>query len=413
MIRTLLYRVTTAFTVFCLILCCSACGEEKIKKPATSSSVSSGSDSSSVSENSSSDDVSDNSSSAPAFREEVVTSEETITKQTKVPLNTYKNNFGVYEVLKTYINPNNSYTVEQMLPSVGYMVKNKITDTMFDSFIVLPSPVNVHDHAITKSFVQQYIDVIYKDGKNLDALNEAAAKVGATLGKSNYKVNVFLPLFRPLITSPDFGEVNGKSIDCSTDNGRIEALKWMADEHKKVFDSHRYSNLKFVGYYWYDEFANVKEDGAVIKGINEYIHSKGAISIWSPYYNASGYSEWKNLGFDLASMQSNYFPGVPESPNAGSVDRLAANAILTESCGMGVELELAGSSVRAGIMGFKESMQMGISTKTMDGYHVYYIVSGPSDIYSIYTNKKEYFQSAYHELHRYIKGILKDDDIQF
>ena len=52
--------------------------------------------------------------------------------------------YGVRDVLKTYIY-SRQYTKEELLPCAAHIVDGKITDTMFDSFIFLPSPCYLYD----------------------------------------------------------------------------------------------------------------------------------------------------------------------------------------------------------------------------------------------------------------------------
>ena len=147
--------------------------------------------------------------------------------------------------------------------------------------------------------------------------------------------------------------------------------------------------------------------------MNDYIHSKDYITVWSPYYNAAGYSDWKNLKFDIATMQSNYFPGNPNGLNAGGIGRLTSNAQLTELIGMGMELESLSATTTAGIRGFKETMLSMLSNGRIDFVHMYYIDNGPVCVNQWYKFKTRYGQSVYHELYRFIKRTLESEDISF
>ena len=43
------------------------------------------------------------------------------------------------------------------------------------------------------------------------------------------------------------------------------------------------------------------------KQIKSYINDKGLKFVWIPYWNAPGHERWKELGFDIAYQQPNYF----------------------------------------------------------------------------------------------------------
>lgn len=328
-------------------------------------------------------------------------------------IKTYTNEWNIYEMLKTYTNSNTKTTEEEFLASVGYMQEDKIIDTLFDTFVFLPSPSEEIGIEMDQEYILNYINnSLYRTDYNMNALEKATDKVKGAIGDSNYKVNVFLPLFRPLETVTDFGEYNGIKIDCSTEEGRLRALEWFIDTHIAIFNSKGFKNIKLVGFYWFDEYAN-SEDYSLIQGMNDYVHSKNYITNWSPYYKAKGYSDWKELKFDIATMQSNYFPAYPGGLNAGDISRLSSNAAITELRGMGMELESYGYSLTAGIRGFKETMQSMLTNGRIDFVHMYYIDGGPECVYDWYTFKTQYGQSAYHELYRFIKRTLKSEDILF
>ncbi len=341
------------------------------------------------------------------------TVEDVVIVDNKRSIKTYKNKWNIYEMLKSYTNSSSKVTEEQFLPSVGYMQAGKIVDTMFDTFAFLPSPSEEIDIPMDQKYILNYINnSLYREDCNVNALEKAVGTVKTALGKKDYKVNVFLPLFRPMEVVTDFGEYNGKKIDCSTEEGRLEALKWFIDTHISIFNSKKFKNLKLVGFYWFDEYAE-QAHYSLIQKMNDYIHSKNYITNWSPFFNARGYSDWKKLKFDIATMQSNYFPGTPDGPNAGPIERLSTNSNITELNGMGMEMEASAFNTSAGIRGFKETMMCMLENGRIDFVHMYYIDNGPICVNEWYKHKTQYGQSVYHEMYRFIKRTLKSEDILF
>ena len=189
----------------------------------------------------------------PKYKETIVYDSQTVEESVIVddprPLNTYTNEWGVYEMLKCYTNSSSKVTEEQFLSSVGYLQAGKIVDTMFDTFVFLPSPSEEIGVPMDQKYILNYINnVLYKPDYNINALEKATKTVKNALNKKDYKVNVFLPLFRPLEVVTDFGEYNGNNIDCSTEEGRLEALKWFIDTHISVFKSKNFEKLPLIVY---------------------------------------------------------------------------------------------------------------------------------------------------------------------
>lgn len=324
--------------------------------------------------------------------------------------------FGVFDALKTYINPQTErtpqieYTVDDFLPSVAYLEDGKIKCRMYDTFIILPGPINVHGVPITKEYFDCYTRIIYKPERNIFALEEAAHLTGESLNEPDYTVNILLPLFRPLKKFPDFGEITGIRLNCSDDSGRLAAIKWMIDEHIRLFFSYDFEHIKLAGFYWFDEFLDEAEDGSLIINMNEYIHSKGLASFWSPFFRAKGFDCGKKCGFDMVTMQANYFPAIPDAPNAGPIERLYDNAELCYKNGMGIELERHTDGAPIGDRALKEYMYAGLETGYIDALHAYYIGGGPKDIRGLCFSYG-YKQSVYSDLHKFIMKKIKKDDI--
>ena len=95
----------------------------------------------------------------------------------------------------------------------------------------------------------------------------------------------------------------------------------------------------------------------LIRYASDYLHSLGYKLMWIPYYQASGFSDWKELGFDMACMQPNYaFSG------QATIDRLYDNAATTKRLGMCVEIEINQYDSKADILRYKEYLAVGAET---------------------------------------------------
>lgn len=335
---------------------------------------------------------------------------------------------AVKNALKCYIiteNGKTSIDKETFLPSAAYISDGKITDFMFDSFIFLPSPNYVYDYhtpieqlggdrkkAFTKEQLKKYIDEQLLDNFNCSALEEALSQAKETLKNTDYKANVFPSLFLPPRRLKDFGEVDGKMLDGSSDDNRIEILKWMMDETVRSFNSKGYKNVCLKGFYLFHEAINVENDGKVLRAMSDYAHSLGYEIIWGPYFGAKGYNCWEECGFDYVAMQANYFPARPDWPNAGSIERLKKAADIIKDRNMGVELELSGTS-RVGITGLKEYLKAGVQFGYMNRYSSYYICQGPKSINEILKSEDKYVCSVYTDLYKYLKEKLSISEIEY
>ena len=333
----------------------------------------------------------------------------------------------VHAVLLTYINGPN-ITKSEFAPVVAYMENGQIKDTMFDSFVFLPSPNFLYGRGkykeLKKSDWQGYMDSVqFAKNVNLDALEMAVEDTKTALGR-NYKVNVFMTVLPPIKTVMSFGEINGKNLCFSDLDDRKAAVRWMVDEQIRQFEARNYKNLHLAGFYWHLESMSFVTgwDGKpgtdpqisdVVKYLTSYIRALGYKTMWIPCYNAPGWNSGKEHGFDLSLMQANYFPARPNSPNCGPISRLADNAVKTKSFGYGFELELHGGiNEEAAITGFKQYMKVGVEQGYMNNSHnAYYINHGPVAVRELYDANDPYIHSTYNELYRFIKRTLKVSDI--
>ena len=68
--------------------------------------------------------------------------------------------------------------------------------------------------------------------------------------------------------------------------------------------------------------------------LSKYIHSKNKTFCWIPYWQAKGYNQWRELGFDIAYQQPNHFfkASIPDK-------RLEEACQSAATLNMGMELE--------------------------------------------------------------------------
>lgn len=322
-------------------------------------------------------------------------------------------------ILKTYIS-GAPVCKETLLPSVAYIKDKKISDTMFDSFIFLPSPNYLYNWEpendgklpLNKSNWIDYIENYqFLNGKNSDALESAVGACKKSLRIPDYKVNIYLSLFYPVRSVEKFGEVGGKNLNFSNESDRLDAVKWMIDRYIVFFKKKNYSNLKLAGFYWFTEEID-KSDYSLFESSAKFIKEKGYEMIWSGYFNARGVEDAVSLGVTRAFMQPNYFPDTPSLPNAGPIERLECTADFIKRKKMGVELEFSGNEFSdIACEGFLNYLYGGVRYGYINIPNSYYINGGPQTVRELCDSHKDKSRNVYDSLYHFLKGDLKECNI--
>lgn len=320
---------------------------------------------------------------------------------------------GVHDVFLAYHSKTDDFSVETLMNVIGYTDKDGTTvDTLFDGVLFLMSggfPSNSDGNTgssnrYDKSDVDWLMEHIFADDKNLGALDTAVGKLKNGLSlNADYKVKYFLSLYTP--NSSDFGDVDGdgKSETSSTNDGMKKIAGYLIDTYYKELSEHKYENVEFGGFYWYNE--GITEGlKPVVSFVTEKVHENGSQVFWIPYYQAAGYTDWKNVGIDVACLQPNYAfsDDVPRS-------RLTDAARIAKKYGMCIELEmdyLAGGLGTASTQRYFDYLASGAELGYMtDAIHFYYIglKNFDGEAYRSDTGRRLMYDYTY----RFIKGTLK------
>lgn len=303
---------------------------------------------------------------------------------------------------------------DAFLPSAAYIKDGKIQDFMYDSFIFLPQPNYLYNpngggkKPLKKENWLSYLDEDeFAPGLNADALNAAVGEAKAALGNRTYRAEIYLSLFYPVTAVSDFGEVDGRRLDFGRLEDRKAALRWMVDEAIARFRSRGYEHLRLGGFYWFTEGMD-KEAGdfEMLLETTNYIRKQGCMTCWCPYFWAHGYDRWRELGFDFAAHQANYFPETHKAwPNRGTAERLPLAAEAAEKYKIGVGMEMADTRPTS-VEVIKEYFEAGANFGFMYAPHIYYMGVGPNNIRILCKSDDAYIRSAYDELYRYIHKTL-------
>lgn len=312
------------------------------------------------------------------------------------------------------------HSVEDLLPFVGYYDENDtLSDTYFDSYLFLPCTSRAPSGAAMQagnlifSDWQYYIDDQYATGSNIPALEQAVEQVKNELRIDDYKVNVFLSILRPMVDQHDFGDIDGSgvSLDFSILEHRKRAVKWIIDEQLRRFEESSFKNLKLWGFYWYEESIDGDDDEemSLLKYTTDYIRSLGYKSIWIPYYQAQGFNQWAQFGFDSACLQPNYMFNATATES-----RVYECADLAKLLGMCVEMEIDARSItqpewRARYIAY---LRGGVKTGYMrEGIKMYYQEAAPGVFYNAYKSDDPLVRAVYDNTYLFSKNALTEEII--
>lgn len=311
-------------------------------------------------------------------------------------------------------------TVDEYLPYVGYYdADNNLVDTFFDGYLYLPyTRFNYSDFARNLSGWNFYLDDVFAEDRNMSALNQAVGQVADTLSLQDYRCTVYTSVLYPWKTLDDnktvntFGDLNGDGLDETFEKleNRKAAVAWMMQQEYDRFVQGNFGNLKFGGFYWFEEQIALgdADEKELILFATEYAHSLGVKIFWIPYYQASGWDRWKDYGFDLACMQPNYMFASKDEP-----ERLDFTADATYRRGMCVEMELSNAESSQDIIRYLKYLQKGAESGYMNSVKMYYQGGVPGAISQAKNSASAQSRRIYDLTYLYAKEKLKTDTPEY
>lgn len=305
-----------------------------------------------------------------------------------------------------------SWRSEDFLPLVGYInPEGKVVDRMFDTVLFLPYPTM----PTTKGGWEYYLRDVFRPGRQLDALNDAMREYNkrrGTLVNNPTVEKVILTLPYPSANQRDFGKID-EDQDTLTFQAamvgeekayqyRKQAMEWYFNQLMDRWNHSEFAYLKLEGVYWFHELVEeaAPKERELIWDAAEMVHEKALRFYWIPYYEAPGFMEWKQLGFDYAFVQPNFY-----NTYDIAVDRIESTLTVTDKYGMGIEVEGDERMVRdlkfyqlyynQLIAGHK----LGIDKNKV---HAYYY--GSKSLLEAYYNKEPHFRALYDDTYKWMRG---------
>ena len=320
----------------------------------------------------------------------------------------YDNEFGMHHTLLCYTFTD-VHSKNRWLPSVGYIKDGEIKGVMYDSFIILPSPYHVYfsGQLADKKGWDRWREHNYA---NLETLNQAVKEVQDALNLKDYKVKVFLSLWKPENANHgNWGMLNGTSYSAKNAEQSFDMVKYMVDSYNAEMATKEFANLDYAGFYWFDESFDT-EMGDWYRRVTDYVHSTGKMIVHAPYYKSKGWQYSHLYGMDLVAMQSNYFHNKPiESEYTARFERLAENAANVRDGGGvidGMTIECTTADDHDDMTTLKHTMKTVLEHGIEDGYYIYYFGGGASAPYVTCHSENAYIRSGYDELYRFINKTL-------
>lgn len=272
------------------------------------------------------------------------------------------------------------WTPERFTSHVVFNSSDGGASWLFDAFLCIDTfdPVRGQSYCLTngrpssdKASWEDLLDGWLGDDGAIRKLDAAVNAAAARLGKPAHPRYVVMSLPDPVMfqnfadkksSTVYWGEVDGRRLDFSKPEDQVSAYRWYMDICRKRFAALGLSNVELAGFYILSEELHLdpalyknagyscgeaetfnhqyKHWEEIVPAAAAYAHSCNEGLWWIPYNLAPGYKLWKELGFDAAFMQPNYYW------DNGSVSHpLSATVNALKNYSMGIELEFEYSLV--------------------------------------------------------------------
>lgn len=301
---------------------------------------------------------------------------------------------------------------EDFLPMVGYLTQDGyMRDQMFDTILLLP----YQTMPATRDSWNQYLNDLFRIGRQLDALNSAMReynRLRGTLYSTPTKENVVLAIPYPTANQKDFGVLPGETKSLSFNpagigeekayENRKKAVEWYFQELLKRWNKAEYSYLHLDGIYWFHELIedSAPKERELIRRTASMVHDEALRFYWIPYFGAPGVEEWKSLYFDRAFLQPNYYSDKPVT-----IERI--NGVLDAVQKYGMDIEIEGDHRMYNDPKFYQLYynQLTATHKAgMDKNNVHAYYYGSKTLLNAVRSKDEAIRAIYDDTYKWMRG---------
>lgn len=206
---------------------------------------------------------------------------------------------------------------------------------LFDGFLFLEitSSINGHmyDFGISgpntqipgKPEWEWLLSRTFADGKGPDAIEATLDSLSRKGFPPPYKRKIVMAIPNPMYGSTGWGAIDHKALDFNKAEDRLKAANWYIDRVMDIWKSKKYKYIELSGFYWLHETIDSGNGDHILVGqIGDRLKNMKLDFNWIPYYGAERADKWKDLKFDVAYQQPNYFfsTSSPMSILTGGVD---------------------------------------------------------------------------------------------
>lgn len=205
------------------------------------------------------------------------------------------------------------WTKDNFVPYVTHTFADGTTEWLYDGYLFLDfgdgggayfTPRAGYEGARKKDW-EWYLGRLFEKGKSLDALDKCIDEQKQKIGDPGFRHKIVLTMLTPIKGLKEWGEVDGRMLDFNNEADMLAASDWFINRLIEGFEAGNYKNLELTGIYWLDE--DLCHTGDLSGKVGDLVHKHGLEYIWIPYFKSRGYMTWKDMGFDIAYMQPNYF----------------------------------------------------------------------------------------------------------
>ena len=251
-------------------------------------------------------------------------------------------------------------------PHVSWKAPDGSEQWLFNAFLFLEGYDKVHDKTLTiapegvsagKAEWEYQLGLWLGSEGSVAQLDKACADAASRIGEpeSPRQVVIGIPdaiMFEEFADKQSRTDYWGDGLDFADVQNRIKAYKWYIGRARDMFGALGCKYLELAGFYItseelylpYDVDVNCRYKNweTIIPAVAQYCHDSGQGLYWIPYHKAPGYKYWKELGFDQAWMQPNWYWDLG---NEGAHPFKATVSAIKEADMSGMELEFEYSCV--------------------------------------------------------------------
>ncbi len=328
---------------------------------------------------------------------------------------------GISDLILVYVpHHQDQVTKDYLSPYVSYLDENGMRrEWLFDTFLFIarsPNPWSPFWGNTKASDWRWWINKIFQKDHQVDALNKEVGRVKRSLGELTKRgVILSLPYPSPLTDNFDMRSRDGSYLNFMPSPGyenrsmahRLEACLWFVTEVIRNWETHDFSNLELLGFYWFHEELP-EADVQLINAVADHIHAEGYRLYWIPYNsdeNIEAVESYRKgeLGFDYVWIQPNY--AFRNRPTEGTKEMRGLEAIAKTADALNASIEIEMD---------KDPFLRGNATALKDFY--YYLDSGVTYSYmnkplayyvfpkEMYLSQRPAVRQSYDALCDFVKG---------